>query len=184
MFIDVRELELRPAEFAVEIPPGKIEYLDAKLRQKGPLKARGKAELVLESLEEIRVSGHLTVAMEADCDRCLEPAPLPVDCDFALYYRPVAEGYGEESEIGEDEAEMGFYEGDGLELDDVLREQILLALPMQRVCREDCLGFCPRCGKNRNLNECHCQPSAVDDRWAALKELEVKRSFEESETSQ
>ena len=169
MFIDVRDLELRPAEFRVEIPPGEIDYLDPKLRQSGPLKATGKAELVLGSLEEIRVSGHISVPMEADCDRCLEPAKLPVDSDFVLYYRPVAEDYGGEAEVGQDEAEMGFYEGDGLELDDVLREQILLALPMQRVCQESCKGICPVCGQNRNVKDCDCHAEISDDRWAALK---------------
>jgi len=171
VFIDVRELELRPAEFTVEIPPGEIDYLDVKLRQNGPLKAAGKAELVLGSLEEIRVSGHISVQMEADCDRCLEPAALPVESDFVLYYRPVAEDYGGEAEVGSDEAEMGFYEGAGVELNDVLREQILLALPMQRVCQESCKGICPVCGQNRNLKDCDCHAETSDDRWAALKML-------------
>lgn len=171
MFIDVRDLELRPAEFSVEIPPSEIDYLDGKLRQSGPLRASGRAELVLGSLEEIRVIGHLTVAMEADCDRCLEPAQLAVDSDFVLYYRPVADGYGGDTHVGEDEAEMGFYEGEGLELNDVLREYVLLALPMQRVCRETCRGICPVCGQNRNLSDCDCHAETSDDRWAALKML-------------
>ena len=89
-----------------------------------------------------------------------------------MYYRPVAEGYGEEIAIDESEAEMGFYEGDGVELNDVLREYVLLALPMQRVCSEDCKGICPVCGQNRNQKECACQAEAVDDRWAALKKFE------------
>ena len=74
-------------------------------------------------------------------------------------------------EIDEGEAEIAFYEGSGLELKDILREYILLSLPMQRVCREDCLGICPVCGQNRNQNDCRCQSEAVDHRWAALKEL-------------
>jgi uncharacterized protein len=109
--------------------------------------------------------------MEADCDRCLEAARFPIDSDFALYYRPVAEGYGDEKEIDSGEAEMGFYEGDGVELNDVLREFILLTLPMQRVCRESCKGICPLCGQNRNQKECQCHAETSDDRWAALKSL-------------
>jgi len=171
MLIHVRELEVRAARFDVEIAPGIIDFLDSELRQTGPLKARGRAELVTGALGEIRVSGHLAVDMEAACDRCLEAARYPIDTDFTLYYRPVSEGYGDEKEIDAGEAEMGFYEGESLELNDVLREQVLLALPMQRVCREDCKGICPQCGRNRNQNECHCQVASVDDRWAALKEL-------------
>jgi uncharacterized protein len=94
-----------------------------------------------------------------------------VDADFMLNYRPVADGYGDEKQIDTGEAEMGFYEGDGVELNDVLREFILLTLPMQRVCRESCQGICPLCGQNRNQKECDCHVEATDDRWAALKSL-------------
>src|SRR5262249_6807627 len=154
-----------------ELKPGEIEFGDSKLRQAGPLKAVGKVELVTGALGEIRAKGHVVAPMEADCDRCLESARFPVDSDFELYYRPVSEGYGEEVAIDPSEAEMGFYEGDGIELNDVLREFILLALPMQRVCREDCKGICPECGQNRNQKDCGCHAEAVDERWTALKNL-------------
>jgi DUF177 domain-containing protein len=171
VFFHVRDLELKPVRFDVELPPGSIEFLDPKLKQSEPLYASGQAELVMGSLGEIRVKGQVKVRMQADCDRCLEPANFPVDSSFELYYRPVAEGYGEEKAIDPGEAEMGFYEGDGLELNDVLREFVLLALPMQRLCDENCKGICPVCGQNRNHEECRCQATAGDDRWAALKEL-------------
>ena len=174
MFVHVRDLEVRAARFDVEIAPGAIDYLEEELRQIGPLKAAGKAELVTGSLGEIRVSGHLAVEMEAACDRCLEAAQFPIDSDFTLYYRPVSEGYGDEKAIDAGEAEMGFYEGDGLELNDVFREQVLLALPMQRVCRDDCKGICPGCGRNRNQSECHCQTTAVEGRWAALEQFSAR----------
>ncbi len=155
----------------MELVPGTIDFLDEELHQAGPLKAGGKVELVTGALGEIRVTGHLSVRIESACDRCLENAKFPIDSEFTLYYRPVTEGYGDEKEIDTGEAEMGFYEGEGLELNDVLREQILLALPMQRVCREDCKGICPSCGQNRNQKECQCQRPTADDRWAALHQL-------------
>ena len=171
MFFHVRDLEVRAKQFDVEVAPGVIDYQDAKLRQAGALKAEGKAELVTGALGEIRVSGRLAVLMKADCDRCLEPARFPIDSDFTLYYRPVDEGYGDEKEIDAGEAEMGFYDGEGLDVNEVLREFVLLSLPMQRVCSENCKGICPECGQNRNQVECHCQAESVDDRWAALKQL-------------
>jgi uncharacterized protein len=171
MFFHVRDLAVRAGRFEVELAPGEIEFFDPKLRQAGPLKAAGKVELVTGSLGEIRVSGHISVAMEGDCDRCLELAKFSIDSDFELYYRPVEEGYGEEVAIDKSEAEMGFYEGDGVELNDVLREYVLLALPMQRVCNDNCKGICPVCGQNRNQKDCGCHTEAVDDRWAALKQL-------------
>jgi uncharacterized protein len=156
----------------VELPPGQVEFLDPKLRQIGLLRAQGKAELAVESLGEIRVKGHLKADMEAECDRCLEMSRFPIDSDFELFYRPAADGYGDEERIlDKEEAEMGFYESGGLDLKDVLREFVLLALPMQRLCKEDCAGICPVCGQNRNKLACQCQSAAVDDRWAALKKL-------------
>jgi uncharacterized protein len=169
VFFNVRDLELRAGRFDVDLAPGTVEFLDPKLRQAGPLKAQGKVELVLG---EIRAKGHVVVNMEVDCDRCLEPAWCPIDADFELYYRPVEEGFGDEKAIDPGEAEMGFYQGDGIELNDVLREYVLLALPMQRLCKKDCKGICPECGQNRNLKPCACRAELVDDRWAALKRIQ------------
>ena len=110
--------------------------------------------------------------MEADCDRCLAVTMLPLDKSFDLFYRPPPEDLeAEEVKIDEGEAEIGFYEGLGLELADVIKEQVLLALPMQRTCREDCKGICPLCGANRNEVACNCYVKPADDRWSALKNL-------------
>jgi len=171
VFFNIRDLELRAAPFDVELSAGAIEFPDLKLRQIGPLKAVGKAELVSDLLEEVRVTGHVSVRMQTDCDRCLDPADCPIDADFELYYRPVTEGFSEEKQLAPGEAEMGFYEGDGVDLNDVLREFVLLSLPIKRLCRAECKGICPVCGQNRNLNECQCQPEAADDRWSALKSI-------------
>ena len=171
MFFRVRDLEVRAGRFDLELAPGAIEFLDPKIRQASPLHAAGTVELVSDSLAEIRVKGHLAVRMETDCDRCLEPAACPVEGDFELFYRPVEDGLGDEKVLDEEEAQMGFYHGDGLELNDVLLEFVLLSLPMQRLCSESCKGLCPVCGQNRNLKPCDCQTGATDDRWAALKEI-------------
>jgi uncharacterized protein len=172
MFLGAREMELRKLRFDVSFPPGEIQFFEAKLWQASPLSAEGSAELVPNTGGEIRVRGHLAVVMEAECDRCLETARFPVEADFDLFYEPASAGpSGEEVAIREGETEIAFYEGEGLELEDVLREQVLLALPMQRTCREDCQGICPSCGQNRNTVACDCHTKPVDDRWAALRNL-------------
>lgn len=174
MYFSVQELEQRKIRFDVSIPPGEIEYLDKKLRQAGPLDAQGSVELLGNTLGEIRVRGHLKVVMETDCDRCLEPARFPIDSDFDLFYRPSQPGGrpSEEIELRAGEAEIGFYEGGGLHLNDILREYVILSMPMHPVCSEECRGICPVCGQNRNLRACSCQVKPVDDRWAALKKLQ------------
>ena len=77
----------------------------------------------------------------------------------------------DEREIRGSESEIGFYEGPGIELIDVVREQILLWSPMHPVCREDCRGICPICGQDRNQNLCGCHQDKIDERWSALKNI-------------
>ncbi len=172
VFFSVRELEQKKAHFDVAFSPGEIAYVD-KLRQASPLLAEGSVELLGNTLGEIRVRGQLSVTMQSDCDRCLEPAQIPLEADFDLFYRPAPKtgSSREEVEIDEGESQIAFYEGEGLELGEILREHILLSLPMQRVCSETCKGICPICGQNRNTVSCGCSVKPADDRWAALKNL-------------
>jgi uncharacterized protein len=179
VFISVKELELKKAHFDVALPPGEIEFQDDgdRLMQTTPLRAEGDAELLPHTLGEIRVQGHLAVTMHCDCNRCLEPAEFAIDSRFDLFYRPaesVDAEPDEELEIDEKEAEVAFYDGAGVELKDVLRDQVLLDMPMRRLCRPDCQGICPVCGENRNLINCGCEAKLVDDRWSALKKLQVR----------
>jgi uncharacterized protein len=77
----------------------------------------------------------------------------------------------EEVEIATGETEIGFYENGGMELEDILREQVLLALPMQRVCSENCKGICPVCGQNRNEAACDCKVQSGAAHWHALRDI-------------
>src|SRR5579884_3770590 len=157
MFLSVKEMELRKIRFDETFEPGQIEFASENLEQRTPLHAVGSAEMLKNTGGQVRIQGRYTVELSAACDRCLTPAQFPLDAGFDLFYRPAAEiAVDEEVAIDEGEAEIGFYEGGGLELEDVLREQILLTLPMQRVCSEDCKGICPVCGKNRNQSACDC----------------------------
>lgn len=176
VFLSVQELEIKKVRFEVAFPAGEIDFSDVRLTQVTPLEAQGSAELLANTLGEIRIRGHLRVRMRADCDRCLEPADFPVDSSFDLFYRPAEVAREDDVEIDAGETEIAFYEGGGIDLKDVLREYVLLAMPMQRVCREECRGICPVCGQNRNLVHCGCHPKPVDDRWEALKNLQTKGS--------
>jgi uncharacterized protein len=172
MFLSIKEMELRKIRFDETFAPGQIDFAGEGLEQGSGLHATGVAELLAHSGGEIRIRGRFQVEMTSECDRCLGRAHFPLNCGFDLFYRPAAEiAREEEVSIDEGEAEIGFYEGDGLELEDILREQVLLALPMQRVCREDCQGICSVCGRNRNETACNCKEPAADDRWAALRNL-------------
>lgn len=172
MFLSIKEMELRKIRFDETFQPGQLDFADAGVRQNTPLHATGVAELLANTGGEVRVQGRLEVEMGCECDRCLGQARFPLDAVFDLFYRPMSViAREEEIKIDEGEAEIGFYEGAGMELEDVLREQVLLALPMQRVCREECLGICPVCGRNRNEVDCDCKITPTNDSWGALRNL-------------
>lgn len=174
MFLSVKEMELRKVRFDEAFEPGQVDFSGEDLEQDSRLQVAGAAELLAHTGGEIRIQGRYNVVMSAECDRCLQKARFPLERSFDLFYRPMtAIAREEEVEIDEGEAEIGFYEHGGLELEDILREQVLLALPMQRVCSEACKGICPVCGKNRNETPCDCKIESADDRWGALRELEL-----------
>lgn len=175
MFLSVKEMELRKIRFDETLQPGQIDFSGEEIEQSSPLKASGVAELLAHSEGELRINGRYEVEMTAKCDRCLGSARFPLDARFDLFYRPVSViAKDEEIAIDKGEVEIGFYEGGGLELEDVLREQVLLALPMQRVCSDVCKGICPVCGKNRNETGCDCKVEEEhSDRWEALRKLEI-----------
>jgi uncharacterized protein len=177
MFLDIKELELRPLEFAEDFPADVID-LGSDVRQRTVLKTEGRAEVVEEHhgkhkiIKDIRLRGRLSAGLESQCARCLEPVPQEIAREFELLYRPLGADAGrDELSVTDAEAEIGYYEGDGILLEDVLREQVLLALPLKITCRQDCKGLCPQCGKNLNQEQCSCAVPADDARWAALKEI-------------
>ena len=171
MFFDIQVLEKKKIRFDEAFAPGAIDLVDHDVEQIGDLRASGVAELVDPwGVREIRIRGMIQGDMDAVCARCLEPIRLHVSRPIDLFYRPMAEiARDEEVAISEAETEIGFYEGEGLELIDVVREQIVIELPMRSICGEDCLGICPTCGKNRNREACLCQASFPDPRWEALR---------------
>jgi len=100
VFFSVKELELKKVCFDVAFPPGEIDFSGDGLEQSTPLEAQGSAELLANTLGEIRIRGKLKVRMRCECDRCLEPAEFPIESNFDLFYRPeVEDEYDEEVAI-------------------------------------------------------------------------------------
>jgi uncharacterized protein len=180
MFIELHDLELHPVDFEEEFDPGAIDF-GPDMQQRGGLRAAGRAQLVEEyhgkrqKIKDIRLGGELAVKLELACARCLEPVVQDVARTFDLLYRPLGVDAGrEELSVTATEAEVSYYQGEGLLLEDALREQVLLAVPLKAICREDCKGLCPHCGKNLNLERCSCAEDLEDPRWSALKDIRNK----------
>lgn len=173
MYFSVRELDIRSIPFKEELAPGVLEWEEG-IEQTTPLQASGEASID-ESTDEIRVGGHIKVTLQYACDRCLTPVDLPIDEDFELIYQPPPEATpGQELEIHGEDIDVGFHDGEGVELNVVLQEQVLLTMPSRALCKEDCKGLCPSCGVNLNNETCNCTKPNLDDRWAGLRNLGSK----------
>ncbi|KIF03547.1 hypothetical protein PL81_23610 [Streptomyces sp. RSD-27] len=135
-----------------------------------------KIELRLESvMEGVLVTGTVRAKAVGECVRCLEAVERELKADFQeMFSYPDADDRGrpkaEPADDAEDDEDMLFLEDGLFDLEPVLRDAVVLALPMQPVCREDCLGLCPDCGVSLNDDPEH-HHDAVDIRWAALQEL-------------
>jgi uncharacterized protein len=180
MLIEIRELQVHAVDFDEHLAPGVIDF-GLEVRQEGELTSRGRAQLVQERhgkhelINDIRIAGDFSTRVELACARCLEPIRRDVAKSFELLYRPQGADAGrEELSVTAAEAEVSYYQGEGLLLEDVLREQVLLALPLKAICREDCKGLCPHCGRNLNLEQCNCAEPLEDPRWSALKDIREK----------
>src|SRR5580704_6328863 len=177
MEFKVSELEREPVEFGLQLEPGAIDFGE-EAEQAGPLAASGVAEVIHEHrgpkeiVADIRLKGRYAGRFEVPCARCIEPVEIPLEAEFDLIFRPIgADVDPPERSITASETEIGYYQGDSLLLEDVLREQVLLSLPARTLCKPDCKGLCPRCGANRNTQPCSCEEGPKDPRWEALTGL-------------
>jgi len=148
----VRAVVGAPAELGIDVigvPPGSPVELDVRL------------ESVVEG---VLVTGTATVAVRGQCVRCLTEISDELEVDVQELF--VHEG----SEAAEDEASR--LAGDLIDLEPLLRDEVVLDLPFQPVCREDCAGLCVECGANLNDDPEHAHGAATDPRWDALRALE------------
>ncbi len=174
MLLSIQKLEFKKIRFDESVEPGRLDWSESGIRQVAPLHVVGEAELLENTQGEVRVTGRISGTVEADCDRCLGKAQFVLDAPFDLFYQPNSAVEGEdEISINEGQAEIGFYKGAGIELEEILQEQVLLMLPMHRLCSEACKGLCPQCGRNRNEGSCECNEVPRDDRWGSLKQFHI-----------
>jgi len=165
MLVELADVGLKKKSFAFELRPDEIE-IDG-LRE--TVDFRGEWELI-DGKAHIR--GQVLASVGLECTRCLDPVVKDIDESFEAVFVKLGSG-GEVSELALDPEELdeSVIEGDAIDLNEVAREQILLALPVQVFCRDDCKGLCPKCGENQNLIDCNCEEDQTDPRWAVLKNL-------------
>lgn len=201
MLLDITRLRTAPQDVNRQIPAEEFADLKDEFRVVGPTDVVGtvRRDKGTTVILEVKVSS----VMEMTCSRCLEPFTVPVYEDVRTRFVPPAEfakvtaetathdgkltgdgesgdGDIEEGEVPEAPGSEGEvvgiaeYRDDKIDLTEVVREQLYLALPMKPLCQEACKGLCPVCGVNRNRETCTCQEVWVDPRMAALKKWKTR----------
>lgn len=155
--------------------PGVLEGLNAY-----PLRTcRMRSLTLFLSLEgrNLEASGSFSAEGEGECDRCADPVVVELARDFRTVFVPASRDPDEEEdlELGGGDMDISFYDGAGIEVDDIFWEQVALALPTKVLCREDCRGICPQCGADRNRSECRCSGEVREGPFDVLKTLRKEK---------
>ncbi len=148
-----------------------IAGLDPDLTPVAPL--TGTVALTRTS-QGILVTGKLKTRLQVECKRCLEPYDVRVQVNLAEEFYPtvfIADAPLDRVPKEDEDVALMIDAHHILDLTEVIRQGLWLALPMDLLCRPDCAGLCPNCGGNRNLGECQCQEEEIDPRWATLQQL-------------
>jgi uncharacterized protein len=161
LLVNAAELLRRPAsrkDVSVTVPaPDDLVVGDARV----PAGSDVTVDLELESLTDgVVVTGRLGAPWVGRCRRCLGPAQGRIEVEVRELYQP--------HPTTDDAYPL---EGDVLDLEPLVRESLMLELPIAPVCRPDCQGLCPVCGTDLNVGACDCDRTAADPRWAALDAL-------------
>jgi uncharacterized protein len=112
---------------------------------------------ILRTGDKYVLSGDLNCVLQVMCDRCLEYYQHDVKADFKLFLVLNPDVEKAEVELLEDDMEVDFINGEEIELDQVIQEQLYLSLPIKSLCSEGCMGLCPKCGGNLNNGACQCK---------------------------
>lgn len=138
-----------------------------------------KGDLHLSEFEgQVDFSGHFEMTLSPICDRCLEAFDFNFSVPMHMTLAPAEkltekdEDETGEVELAPEDVEFGTYKNNQIDLELILGELILLDLPIQFVCKEDCKGLCPKCGTNLNKKQCPCGEEKLGDpRWAILRDF-------------
>jgi uncharacterized protein len=175
MRLELSHIRQPETEYHKVFQPADLASGDEEYRVTAPVDLK---MVIHKDHDRFRLVGTVKTELELACSRCLEPFVLPVDREFDLRYMPAGAAEAdadEEVEVEDDDVAMTFYRDEQIDLDELLREQFYLTMPMKPLCSEACKGICPQCGTNRNTAPCDCTPQWEDPRLAGLKTL-LKRN--------
>lgn len=127
--------------------------------------------------DSVRVKGRGKFKVRLICARCLEPFLQEIRFPLDAVYKPESSRVIKREEfLDEGDTNIFFYGENGIiELRDPIREYVILYIPVKPLCKSDCQGMCPSCGKNLNKGKCSCRLESLDPRFAKLKDFKERK---------
>ncbi|MGA8247228.1 MAG: YceD family protein [Nocardioides sp.] len=167
--LDTRELGRRPGsqrEVSRTVPaPADLGIEVLGVPQGSPVELDLRTEAVMEG---VLVTGTARAALEGECARCLEPVSDEIEVRFQELF-----AYDDQGVDPDEELEVSMLQGDLVDLEPLLRDAVVLALPFQPLCKDDCPGLCVECGARLADDPGHVHDAPVDPRWEGLTRLEL-----------
>jgi uncharacterized protein len=168
MRIELENAEDSGGRFSETYKDEELAFEESELRLVEPVQVKGR---IRRNNGQVEISGELHTKVAIPCGRCLKEVQLPIDVEFAERFAGSVSWRNEEQhELSPEDLDLGVVD-EAVELYDLVKEEILLALPGHVLCNESCKGICPDCGADRNLADCGCESREVDARWEKLKDL-------------
>ena len=169
MRIELENLERGGGSFARTYQPNELTFDDHDLRLLEPVEVSGR---IRRKAGEVELRGKLATKVALPCRRCLKSVELPIEVEFSERFAPsVAWKDEEQHELQQEDLDLAVFDGAGIELDDLVREEVILAMPGHTLCREECQGLCPHFGTDLNASACDCAEKQIDSRWEKLKDM-------------
>lgn len=169
MRVELASLGRQGGKFAHNYEPGELDLNEERVTLVAPPRVTGRIQ---QSELRVTVRGDVTAQLQLECDRCLKSVPVPVTSSFEVeYVTPDTYRADAAAELLDEDLSLSVFDGEVIDIDELVGEQLLLALPAQILCRQECKGLCPECGADRNEADCKCQEAEIDPRWAGLKEI-------------
>jgi uncharacterized protein len=169
MLIEVSQIP--PEGLDVALPDETVDLGESAGLWEGPAAVRADLHIG-RSGRGLLISGAFSGGLDLVCSRCLELFRFQAQERFDLYCETAPKGPpDEEHEVAGGELDVTYLEEGRINTDHLLRENLLLSLPLQPLCGEECHGLCPQCGANLNQGACGCRNAAVDPRLQILRKL-------------
>ncbi|MBN2374113.1 DUF177 domain-containing protein [bacterium] len=169
MKIFVNDIPEKGTETELNIPVEDFDLSDEGLLLKEPVALKVNLERIGS---KVLIRGTIRTSVQLECSRCLEEFSHQIDEPFTSTFFPFQERPKDpDLELGSEDLDISYYDGKTIDLAELVREQILLSIPINPLCRPKCRGLCPECGMNPNEGKCACTGSKGDFRRLKSKDF-------------